>query len=220
MTIDDVLAAPFIKLDIPFDKEALLKEYNDIISTYEFKPYQTQAPFVKNKYAKSWSGICLQSSDGGLYTDMSEGATKANLPTELLLKCPTIQKLLADLKCKARARVMRIAPKSSLVWHSHCQEHGQTVKTLTVQIPLSMPDDFTYCVVNKDEFRWWKRFFRPSWFKTLKTAKFDPGEAFVFNSYHYHNVYNNSDQPRDTLMLYVDLYTPTIWSLVSRGLNK
>jgi hypothetical protein len=215
----DILDIPFIELDININIDALLKEYEEVIKQYELKNYKSNYWPVRSKYAKSWSGVCLMSSDGGLYTDMHEGSIGAPSSTELLQKCPNFAKLLSDLGCTSRARVMRIAPKRSLVWHSHVLEHGTPPNILTVQIPLVMPTDFKYCVVNKEEFKWYKRFFKPNWFKSVVSKRFQVGKAYVFNSYHYHNVYNNSNQERIALMVYLDLNNPYVNSLVRRSIK-
>ena len=68
--IDNVLKKvrniSFLELDINFDLDNLLQEYKFIKDNYEFKNYKTNYKIVRKKYAKSWSGICLISSDGEL----------------------------------------------------------------------------------------------------------------------------------------------------------
>ena len=44
--------------------------------------------------------------------------------------------------------------------------YGQEETELTIQLPIELPKGFEYSVVNKGEFRWWKRFYKPSWFKS------------------------------------------------------
>ena len=81
--LEEVLSTPFIKLDIDIDGGNLLNEYKSIEEKYSFERYNTKFWPVRKKYARSWSGICLVSSDGGLYTDMYEGRTAAAKETEL-----------------------------------------------------------------------------------------------------------------------------------------
>jgi|TARA_A100000164_G_C21910697_1_gene775479 hypothetical protein len=217
---DELRKRSFIELDVKIEFEKLLKEYHIIDKKYAFHSYKTNYWAVRKKYAKSWSGVCLTSSDGNLYTDLHEN--RRNIPfidTEIKKHCPYIYKLIKDIggdKCSAR--IMRISPKESLVWHSHVQEHGQNENQLTVQIPIIVPKQFQYCVVNKDEFKWYKRFFKPSWFKNAECKRLETGKAYIFNSYHYHNVYNHSNEYRITLMLYLDLRNPTVYNLVHRSL--
>tara|TARA_R110002096_G_C14354213_1_gene703371 strand:+ start:27 stop:767 length:741 start_codon:yes stop_codon:yes gene_type:complete len=174
-----------------------------------FSPYKTAYWFAKRKYKQAWSGISLYSMNGSLYGDFKEGPYRnGNIqPTEIKKIAPymfsIIDKIYGD-SVKSKVRIMRIAPKSSLYWHSHVHEHGQAISDLVVQIPIHLPKGFKYCVVHKDEWKWWKRLHKPSWFKTLKESSFEEGKAFYLNSYHYHNVYNPSNEYRTTIMFYVD----------------
>ena len=118
-----VLSTSFIKLDVNININNLLNEYKSIEEKYSFENYNTKYWPVRKKYARSWSGICLVSSDGGLYTDMHEGATSAARETELKNICPHFYQTIKDLGGEGcRSRIMRISPRESLVWHSHVQE--------------------------------------------------------------------------------------------------
>ena len=135
--LEEVLSTPFIKLDIDIDGGDLLNEYKSIEEKYSFESYNTKFWPVRKKYARSWSGICLVSSDGGLYTDMHEGRTAAAKETELKDSCPYFYQTIKNLNGEGcRARIMRISPHESLVWHSHVQEHNQPDWLLTIQVPI------------------------------------------------------------------------------------
>ena len=216
---------PFLELDIDIDLIKLIDNYNTIDNIYSFESYNTNFWQVRRKYRKAWSGISLVSSDGTLFKDMYEDGTEQYQfkNTELESKVPYMYRLIESIsggEVKTRCRIMRISPKKSLVWHSHVLEHGQEEWKLTIQIPIIVPENFEYCVVNSDEFRWWKRFYRPSWFKRISRKKLEPGKAYYFNSYHYHNVYNYSNEYRSTIMLYVDLRNPKVQDLIIRSLKK
>jgi hypothetical protein len=87
---------------------------------------------------------------------------------------------------------MRISPNSSLGWHSHSLKHGQPENILTVQIPIYVPEKFKYVVKSiKDN--------------TLYEETYKEGKAYIFNSYHYHTVFNESNEYRLTIMSYMDL---------------
>ena len=222
--LEKVIQTHFLKLDFDVDINNILKEYKSIEKKYPFESYKTKYWGVKNKYARSWSGISLVSSDGALYSDMNEGSPlKASEPTVLKYECPHIYRLIENLNGdnqSCRARIMRISPHESLVWHSHVHEHSQPVWRLTIQIPIIVPEKFEYCVVDKDEFKWYKRFHKPNWFKNVSRKRLEVGNAYVFNSYHYHNVYNHSDEYRVTLMLYLDMRKPNIFELIKRSVEK
>jgi hypothetical protein len=218
-----------VPLDISIPLASLQNEYKGLEDHgYKLKKYQTNYRLVRNYYAKSWSGICLISSDGGLYTDLSEGDIQSSVnefsDTELVEHCPTFYGLIKQLNCgahKTRARIMKISPNRSLLWHSHVLEHGQPENILTVQVPLYVPPSFLYCVVDKQEFRWYRRFSSHSKFRTISKVNLKPGRAYIFNSYHYHNVYNQDRvQSRLTLMVYLDLHNQGVFDLVSRSVHK
>ena len=216
MNVRDI---PFIELNIDIDYDRLLSEYKTLEKKYSFANYKTKYWPVRKKYANAWSGICLVSSAGKLYSDMHEGNSIAAEETELKSICPYYYELISKLGGDGfRARIMRISPNESLVWHSHVFEHGQPEWQLTCQIPIIMPDNFEYCVVHRDEFRWWKRFFKPSWFKKIWRKRLEAGKAYIFNSYHYHNVYNYTNDYRVTLMLYLDARNPKVQNLLSSGI--
>jgi hypothetical protein len=221
--IRKVLDTPFINLDIDVDVERLLAEYKKVDELYGFQNYRTNYWAVRGKYAKSWSGICLISSDGGLYSDMYEGFQSQTQRTELTEVCPYMYTLIDAIGGKwynDRARIMRISPKESLVWHNHTFEHGQPATNLTVQIPIIVPEGFEYSVVRNTDFKWYKRFSKSSSFKRKSTKYPKPGEAFIFNSFHYHNVFNPSDEHRATLMFYVDYENPHVKKLVDTSLKR
>ena len=215
---------PFLELDIEIDSSKLIAEYNKIDNIYPFKSYNTNFWQVRKKYRKAWSGISLISSDGSLYKDMYEDGTDQYQfkETELKSIVPYMYKLtelVSGGEVNTRCRIMRITPKESLVWHSHVLEHGQEEWELTIQIPILMPEKFEYCVVDSSEFKWWKRFHRPNWFKKISRKKLEVGKAYYFNSYHYHNVYNYSNEYRATIMLYIDLRNPKVQDLIKRSLT-
>jgi hypothetical protein len=218
--MEQVLNSPFIDLDIEIDVDKLVSEYRKVESEYGFKSYRTNYWAVRRKYARAWSGICLISSDGNIYSDMYEGFQSKTSKTDLTDTCPYMYNLIEQIGGKHfndRARIMRIAPKESLVWHNHCLEHRQPVTKLTVQIPIIVPEGFEYNVVHNSDFKWYKRFSKGSSFKNRVVKKPKAGEAFVFNSFHYHNVFNPSDEHRATLMFYVSYDDPHVKKLVDRS---
>lgn len=210
-----------LELNVHIDLEKLQFELAKLNALYDYMGYNTAYFGVKRKYKKAWSGISLWGSDGELHTDFTEGDYDGELkPTKLKSIMPytysIIEKIYGDSP-KSRVRIMRIAPKSSLVWHSHVQEHGQMPTELTIQLPIELPKGFQYSVVNTGEFRWWKRFYKPNWFKSAETFELQEGKAYYFNSYHYHNVFNPSNEYRTTIMFYVDYTHPDIKKLVDNS---
>jgi hypothetical protein len=224
---------PWLPIDIDIDIVKLQQEYKFICENYRFEKYSAKDgptathDFVKEKYANAWSGISFVSSDGSLYNDLRRGKGINYTPsggwgsTELENYCKySFQLIDSFFARKSRCRIMRISPQSSLAFHSHVLEHGQSERTLTIQIPIEMPENFEYCVVEEKEFTKDKRFALPSSFKNIYRGKLDLGKAYYFNSYHYHNVFNYSNTYRAVIMLYVSLNIENVKQLIKKSLVK
>jgi len=229
---------PWLPIDIDIDIVKLQQEYKFVCENYRFEDRQ---PHVgrslrpgKNCHADAWSGISLISSDGSLYNDLRDWFGKGNnyLPTELKNYCEYFYELIDLFFVRnSKCRILRISPQSSLAWHSHVFEHHQPEHVLTIQIPIEMPDDFEYCVVDKEEFtiasnanydKWVpeERFAPPSRFKNIHRGKLDVGKAYYFNSYHFHNVFNYSDTYRASLVWYCSLKNENFKQLIEKSLIK
>ena len=223
---------PWLPIDIDIDIVKLQQEYKFVCENYRFEDRQ---PHVgrslrpgKNCHADAWSGISLISSDGSLYNDLKNGSTMDdndnNISTELKNYCKYSFELINSFKKILRCRIMRVSPQSSLAWHSHVHnirnEDGQSEETILIQIPIEMPENFEYCVVNEKNFTKDKRFAPPSRFKNIHRGKLDVGKAYVFNSYQYHNVFNYSDTYRASIMLYCDLRDENVKQLIEKSLIK
>ena len=212
-----------LKLNVDIDLIKLKAELSTLNESYRYENYHSIFFGARRKYKRAWSGISLYGTNGTIHNDFYEGSPDSGViePTELEDVVPymfdVVNSIYGDSP-KSRVRIMRIAPKSSLLWHSHVQEHGQDVNELTIQIPITCPNGFKYCVVDKDEFKWWKRFHKPNWFKSLSEFEMNEGNAYYFNSYHYHNVYNPTDEYRTSIMFYVDSTHPHIQDLIKSSL--
>ena len=214
---------PWLPIDIDIDIVKLQQEYKFVCENYEFQEYTATHEVVREKYAKAWSGISLISSDGSLYNDLRDWFGKGNnyLPTELKNYCEYFYELIDLFFARnSRCRIMRISPQSSLVFHSHVLDHGQPETNLTIQIPIEMPENFEYCVVNEKDFTKDKTFALPSSFENIHRGKLDVGKSYYLNSYQYHNVYNYSDTYRASIMLYCDLRDENVKQLIKKSLVK
>jgi len=218
---------PWLPIDIDIDIVKLQQEYKFICENYRFEKYSATHDFVKEKYANAWSGISFVSSDGSLYNDLRRGKGINYTPsggwgsTELENYCKYSFQLIDSFFARnSRCRIMRLSPQSSLVFHSHVLDHGQSERTLTIQIPIEMPENFEYCVVEQKEFTKDKRFAHPTSFKNIYRDKLDLGKAYYFNSYHYHNVFNYSNTYRAAIMLYCDLNIENVKQLIKKSLVK
>jgi len=220
--IERIKREPFIKLDLEIDIHKIITEYRSAVSTYPLKSYQTNNVFVRRLYANAWKGFALIGTNGDPYYDMTEMSGGLGKPTTIAKNCPYILRVIKKISTNfnnSRARIMKIGAGKKLAWHSHVLEHQQPVSLLTIQIPIIMPPEFIYSVVPQNSFKWYRRFSKPTRFSDCVSRKFKIGEAFVFNSYNYHNVFNGGSEDRVTLMLYCDISDPKFRELLTRSIN-
>jgi len=220
--IDRIKREPFIKLDLELDIHKIIAEYLSVINTHPLKSYRSSNFIVRRFYAKAWQGVALVGTNGDPYYDMSEMTGGPGKPTTISKSCPYTLSAIRSISSNVhntRARFMKISSGKQLAWHSHVLEHQQPVSLLTVQIPIIVPPSFIYSVVPQHSFKWFFRFSKPERFSTYFSREFEPGEAFVFNSYNYHNVFNNSAEDRVTLMLYCDISDVKFREILIRSID-
>lgn len=199
--LDTLINIPHLDLGYQFDTEKMLKEVESI---NKFAAYQSTYNEIKELYAENWSGASIVSIDGSVFGDMEElkvYPTTVPKKTKLAEKCPYLVDVLKTLKCEnERSRIMRIAPKGHLDWHSHVLHHRQNKERLVVQIPIYVPKGFTYSVVHSKDLNKIKK----KQFAKTYDMEYKAGRAYVFNSFHPHNVFNPSNEYRVTLMTYMN----------------
>lgn len=199
--LSTLLNIPHLDLGLEFDVNKMLE---DISVIDNFRPYQSSYEQSKELYKKHWSGASLISVDGSVFGDMEELKVYPNEEpkrTVLADKCLYLMEVLKSLNCdKERSRVMRIGPQGHLDWHSHVLHHKQNKERLVVQIPIYVPEGFTYSVVHAQEL---SNLRKGEKVKTYN-MEYQVGRAYVFNSFHPHNVFNPTDEHRITLMTYMN----------------
>jgi len=215
--LDTLIKIPHLELDLNFDLDTMRAEVS-AIDTYA--QYQSSYNDQKELYAKNWSGASLVSMDGSVFGDMSELKVYPNTKpkeTELAKKCPYLMQILHDIGSNnERSRIMRIAPKGSLDWHSHVLHHKQNPKRLVVQIPIVVPEGFTYSVMHAKDLSAFKKG------QNIHTydKEYEEGKVYVFNSFHPHNVFNPSDNYRITLMTYMNIDNLKSKQIVEKAVNN
>jgi aspartyl/asparaginyl beta-hydroxylase len=220
---------PHLDLGLQFDAAKMMAECEQI--GQEYTPYKTRSVREAAAYAKAWAGRSLIGYDydsrEGMHEhtdDFDRRIREQDLrlqKTDLGEKCPYLIWVACSLHGDHnRTRVMQVAKGGHLAWHSHVQNHGQSTMTLTVHVPIVMPETFTYQVTHSNNLRLWQRAWQVRSSEHVHVAKYPVGRATFFNSYHYHNVFNPSAENRISLMLYLDLRNKSVQELFEAAIDN
>lgn len=202
--LEEIKTIPHLDLLKQYDVDKLLNETNKV---KKFKSYETKYKFSQNLYDKAWSGASLYGTDGDPYKNFTENSTSKNMSiTPVGKMCPYIMSIMEDIGTEnTLARIMRISPNTQLNWHSHHLDHQQREHILTVQIPIYVPKNFKYVVKGINDNKTYEKIY-------------EAGRAYIFNSFHYHNVFNESDEYRITIMVYMNLKKEKCLNLVENAI--
>lgn len=220
----ELATIPHLELDLEFDNDKMVEEYL-AVGDDRLRQYNTKFAMVDHIYRRSWYGISLLSPDGSLYNDVREGDAITDnmdghyLETELAPICPYMMQVVEELGGgNARARIMQIMPEGQLAWHSHVIDNGQPLYALTVHVPIVTPPEFRFSVISAEDYRTSDIENNPL---KVYSKCYPVGKATVFNSLHYHNVFNdNVTQIRTSLMVYLDLRRPRVQELIRRAIDR
>lgn len=203
---------------VTFDAQKVLDELMAL--PYEMNPFKSGFRFDRQMKIHdddaNWDSIALCSISGDVYSDPEEPWTGDFKETEALKKCPYLQEFIKSMGGgKLLARFENIKPRHSVGWHGHVKEAGQPEWIAVYQMPLSIPKDSKYSVINYMEYR----------LSDHKTAIpqydscYENGTLYVFNSYHYHNAFNYSDEPMYMIRFYVDSRDENVRSFLEREIS-
>jgi hypothetical protein len=221
MRHSDVIKVPHLNLGQRFDVSKMVDE---VAKIDRFEPYQSRKPLSKDVYSAVWSGVSLLSSDGEPYSDLHEVEDPITefFFTPLAALCPYLCEVAKALNgLKARVRVMRLAPGGSLHWHSPHREGGQPKDMMTVYVPIITPAESFWSVMAAPDYDVWRNAGRPMPSELLRhhSVRYEPGSAWIFNSYHYHNVFNRSaTEHQVSLLLYMNTKNPAVAKMVRAAL--
>lgn len=219
--LDKLKSIPHLRLGVSFDLARILAEYESL-SDEDFHQYETRAYVdeVRDTIERSWWGCSLLSSNGQTYGDLIEGQkVLKNVVTSAGKKCPYMLDMVSQLgnRNECVARIMKIKPGGQLSWHSHAYDYGAgpgSKNLMTIHVPIVSPPKFKYSVMSiRDNRLTDLELHRPK----VYSKWYDPGEAWLFNSYHMHNVYNYDDHDRVSLMLYLSINNDRTYEIIARA---
>lgn len=215
---------------VPLEK--ILGELSQF-SNSDFYPYhngQIREEFL-NFLKSHWKGMCLienckegkhhtdyRTTDDHQLTFYPEGECH---PTDVGLLMPeTIKYLYSIIKKPQRTRLLKILPNGEAGWHSHYELDKSGVSTIdgvklltpVIHIPL-LTNPNVYMAVSKTN---------PRFDETARLHKkhYAVGEVWLFNSYHYHNVYNKGTTDRDHIMMYVELDDQFMFPIIAKAVEE
>lgn len=224
--LDRLLSIPHLDLGVQFDVEAMVRELTAVDGYVDYE-VNTEDPERRYMHRGIWSGRTLFNYTQDSYTGVRHYTPEEHrnlsptvVLTDLGKMMPTcvsaIQKVGGD---RFRARLMRVAPRKRLTWHSHVKlaRYSQPPTLLTAHIPILMPKGFRFEVIHDQWFRWSNTGFDGTVVlpEMIQSAWYPPGQCTVFNSLHPHRVVNDSDEERISIMLYLDLNDRRVSDLVA-----
>jgi hypothetical protein len=211
---------PHLELNMHYDAELMTEEYLNLQNKFGVRGYNADYAMLTNYYKDRWMGISLNSEDGELYTELKvrdrNNDAQSFRMTEAGKESPYLMEILSSLGSEnKRARVLVLAPKSTVGWHSHYINYQKEEHLQVTQVPFVVPENFKYVVMNGFDYAF------SDFTKVPKTysQEYMPGSAYIFNSYHYHNVFNNSDDYRVTLEFHTDLSIRKTFNIVKNAVE-
>lgn len=165
---------------------------------------------------KNWHGLCLieNCKEGRHHIDykttddhnLTFHDNNEHHPTDIGKLMPRTVKYLYSIAARPeRTRLLKLKPNGDASWHSHyvlaksgfTTIDGENYVNPVIQIPLITNSRVEMLVSKSNPLTDTNAFFYKE--------KYNVGEVWVFNSYHYHNVYNKGRYDRDHIMMYASL---------------
>ncbi len=201
---------PHLPLGLTYDADRIAAEYAALMPG-SLVPYRSSSSseYVREFLAESWNGVCLTGPAGDAHRGLTElsyssRSTMAFRPTPLARLCPYTMSVVKEIGCLTMLnRIMRVNPGGSLSWHSHHYDFGASPDSHTIHVPITVPPNFFYSVTDFFHYKMGNHIREPI---VYHNQTYPPGQATMFNCWHMHNVFNESDKPRLSLMMYVSLY--------------
>jgi len=186
------LESEFIRLPLSFDVETLQRE------ALQFSEYEWD--YHPQRYDGN-TALNLVSSGGGR-TDSYVGIMQA---TEALQKCPYVKQVMASFKTViGRSRFMRLAPGKGVPAHSDTDYTWRN--RVRIHVPIVTDPAIIFSSTGRNTGG------------AAVNVHMQAGEAWIFDNWREHAVYNDSDIQR--IHLVIDTVgTAEFWNLASRGLD-
>lgn len=221
--LEKVKTIPHLPLPFLFDAKRIENEIREM--PFPLISYNANIQKGYNHSPEGWNNLSLYSYDGTIFCDTNEGDGGDALlerfgdfkPTGLVEYLPYTYEVLEQLGAgKSLCRIEEVMPNTIIGWHSHVLEFHQPENILIAQLPISISEGFKYSVVDYRKYRGSDFVLEPI---VSHDSKYIPGTPYIFNSYHYHNVFNYSDKPALMIRFFVDIEDSKIQQLIKKSVD-
>lgn len=206
--LEKVKSIPHLPLLFKYDYKKIENEIRGL--PYPLMQYSPTSQ-EKHNYYSGWNSLALYSLSGDIFCDPLESSGRGDLKqnygkyiktglSEYMPYTYEVLHLLGGGKCLAR--IEEVCPNVTIGWHSHSLEFDQPESLLVAQLPISAPLGLKYSVIDYKEYR------TADFAKTsiqLYDSFYSPGTPYIFNSYHYHNVFNHGSTPALMIRFFVNI---------------
>ncbi|WP_315740138.1 aspartyl/asparaginyl beta-hydroxylase domain-containing protein [Bradyrhizobium sp. SZCCHNR1093] len=227
--VDKLDKIPHLDLGKRYDTDLLQTELSNIDPAL-FVPFRSKSRNAAH-IAKFWSGLSLIAPNGSLHDDLTEVPYQGRTGyvwTRVAESSPYIKNIVAELGGEGqRVRIMRVQAGGSLTWHRHGSELSMITGVngrrpnwydLIVHVPIRTNPDFSYEVIDTEVYELADYSVGEL---RIHRKNYPAGEAWAFNSAHYHNVFNRSKTgDRYAIMLTLDIRMRKTFDIVSDAVER
>ncbi|WP_316207384.1 aspartyl/asparaginyl beta-hydroxylase domain-containing protein [Bradyrhizobium sp. SZCCHNR3118] len=222
---------PHLNLGKKYDADILQWELSKIDPAL-FVPFRSKSRH-KDRIAECWHGLSLVAPHGSIHDDLTEeeyaGRTDSTW-TPVAHSSPYIKQVITELGGEGqRVRLNRLGAGKSLTWHRHGSELSMIAGVaatgqrrpnwyeLIVHVPVLSNDSVSYEVIATHVYELADF---ASGELEINRKTYPQGEAWAFNSAHYHNVFNRSDKDRYAIMMTLDIRMRRTFDIVSAAVER
>ncbi|WP_315729791.1 aspartyl/asparaginyl beta-hydroxylase domain-containing protein [Bradyrhizobium sp. SZCCHNRI2010] len=220
---------PHLDLGKRYDANLLQWELSKIDPAL-FAPFRSKSRNAEH-IGKFWSGLSLVAPGGSIHDDLTEVPYEGRTGyvwTPVADSSPYIKQVVTELGGEGqRVRVMRVKAGGSLTWHRHGSELSMIIGVngrrpnwyeLIVHVPIRTNPAFSYEVIGTKVYELADY---SAGKLQIHSKSYPEGEAWAFNSAHYHNVFNRSEsEDRYAIMLTLDIRMRKTFEIASKAVER
>jgi hypothetical protein len=242
---DELKSIPHLQLPLKFDVEIFKKELKHIDSYEGYRKTKNEDEKTFDLYYNNWKGRGLIDivPDSRMSMMRSPSATEKTITsidnkTTLTLELDennNIKTYITDLGEKMtecvkaiysvtdyplRARISKITANGNITWHSHFQNFlgkntvsgSKKWRHVIIHIPIITNPNMLMAVT---KFPYSENPQQEIFYKN-----YEPGNAYIFNGWHDHNVFNKSTEDRIHIMFYAPLFDQKLLNHITQSLEN